>query len=82
LLLPGAARGGVPEAGFTETLVASGLAQPTAIAPLPDGRLLVSQRAGQVLLASGGLEVSWVANQMGAELGLISGTATLVRKLD
>ena len=33
------------------------------------------------LLASGGLEVSWVANQMG-DLGLISGTATLVRKLD
>ena len=34
------------------------------------------------LLSSGALEVSWVADQMGTELGLISGTATLVRKLD
>jgi hypothetical protein len=34
------------------------------------------------LLESGALEVTWEANRMGAELGLISGTATLVRKLD
>jgi hypothetical protein len=34
------------------------------------------------LLSNGALEVSWVAEQMGAELGLISGTATLVRKAD
>ena len=34
------------------------------------------------LLSSGILEVSWVANQMGDELGLISGTAALVRKLE
>jgi DnaJ-like protein len=40
---------------------------------------------GQVnlrLLPAGALEVSWLAEQMGTELGLISGTATLVRKLD
>jgi hypothetical protein len=34
------------------------------------------------LLESGALEVTWQANRMGADLGLISGTATLVRKLD
>jgi hypothetical protein len=34
------------------------------------------------LLTSGTLEVTWVANQLSEELGLISGTATLVRKLD
>jgi hypothetical protein len=34
------------------------------------------------LLTPGTLEVSWTANQLGEELGLISGTATLVRKLD
>jgi curved DNA-binding protein CbpA len=34
------------------------------------------------LLESGVLEVTWEANRMGAELGLISGTATLVRRLD
>ena len=34
------------------------------------------------LLTSETLEVTWVASQLSAELGLISGTATLVRKLD
>jgi hypothetical protein len=34
------------------------------------------------LLTSGALEVTWVSNQIGSELGLISGTATLVRKMD
>lgn len=34
------------------------------------------------LLANGALEVTWVANQMGNDLGLVSGTATLVRKLE
>ena len=34
------------------------------------------------LLESGALEVTWEASRMGAELGLISGTATLVRRLD
>ena len=34
------------------------------------------------LLTPGTLEVTWVANQLSKELGLISGTATLVRKLD
>ena len=34
------------------------------------------------LLPGGALEVSWVANQIGTAMDLISGTATLVRKLD
>jgi hypothetical protein len=34
------------------------------------------------LLENGALEVTWEANRMGAELGLISGTATLLRRLD
>jgi hypothetical protein len=34
------------------------------------------------LLADGNLEVQWEADQLGEELGLISGTATLVRKLE
>jgi hypothetical protein len=34
------------------------------------------------LLESGALEVTWEASRMGAELGLISGRATLVRRLD
>jgi hypothetical protein len=34
------------------------------------------------LLTSGALEITWVANQLGSELGLISGTATLIRKME
>jgi curved DNA-binding protein CbpA len=34
------------------------------------------------LLANGSLEVEWAAGQLGEELGLISGAATLVRKLE
>ena len=33
-------------------------------------------------LSNGALEVTWVADQLGAELGLVSGTATLVRRLE
>ncbi len=34
------------------------------------------------LLNTGALEVTWVASHLGTELGLISGTATLVRRVD
>ncbi len=34
------------------------------------------------LLTTGALEVTWVVSRMGSELGLISGTATLVRRMD
>ena len=34
------------------------------------------------LLANGNLQVAWEADRLGEELGLISGAATLVRKLE
>ena len=34
------------------------------------------------LLPAGNLEVDWIAHQLGQELGLISGTATSVRKIE
>jgi len=34
------------------------------------------------LITGGALEVTWVASRMGTELGLISGTATLVRRIE
>ena len=34
------------------------------------------------LLSGNALEVTWSASQLGSDLGLVSGTATLVRKLD
>lgn len=47
-----AAREIVP--GFYQSTVASGLTSPTAIAFLPDGRVLVTERAGRLSLLSGG----------------------------
>src|SRR5262245_19089779 len=44
----------VPD-GFTDELVASGLAEPVSLAFLPDGRLLVIERSnGVIKLQSGG----------------------------
>jgi hypothetical protein len=55
----------------------------------PDGGVLPWQGTGGSkgevtlrLLPVGGLEVGWVAHQLGQQLGLISGSATLVRKLE
>jgi glucose/arabinose dehydrogenase len=42
-------------AGFTETLVASGLASPTAMAFAPDGRLFVCQQGGQLRVIKNGV---------------------------
>ena len=44
LVLCPTAHAGTPIAGFSDTLVASGFSQPTAIAFLPDGRMLVTEK--------------------------------------
>src|SRR5687768_2914869 len=41
-------------AGFSETVVASGLANPTAMAFAPDGRLFVCQQGGQLRVIQNG----------------------------
>jgi glucose/arabinose dehydrogenase len=43
-----------PPANFSEQIVAAGLSQPTAIAFLPDGRLLVTEKGGALKLVQGG----------------------------
>ena len=43
-----------PPAGFSEQVVASGFTQPTAIAFLPDGRMLVTEKAGALKLVDNG----------------------------
>jgi len=43
-----------PIAGFSETLVASGLSSPTAMAFAPDGRLFVSQQGGSLRVIKNG----------------------------
>ncbi|MGB7924956.1 MAG: PQQ-dependent sugar dehydrogenase [Pyrinomonadaceae bacterium] len=42
-------------AGFTETLVASGITAPTAMAVAPDGRLFVCQQGGKVRVIKNGV---------------------------
>jgi glucose/arabinose dehydrogenase len=41
-------------AGFTDSLVTNGVSAPTALAPLPDGRVLVLQKTGAVRVLKGG----------------------------
>src|SRR5256885_14744254 len=45
-------------AGFTDTLVASGLSNPTAMEFAPDGRLFVCQQAGQLRIIKNGVLLS------------------------
>lgn len=52
LLSPLPVRSATLPTGFREVLLASGLDSPTAIEALPDGRILVAQQRGQVLLLS------------------------------
>jgi glucose/arabinose dehydrogenase len=53
LAVPTAQNSGLP-AGFQKSTVASGLAEPTAIAFTPDGRLLIGLRGGAVRVVEGG----------------------------
>ncbi len=54
LLFPGTSQAGtVTDPGFSDTAVATGLAQPTALAFLPDGRMLVTQKGGALVLVDG-----------------------------
>src|SRR5215207_8724562 len=50
---PGAAAATLPS-GFQETIVASGLATPTAMAVAPDGRIFVCQQGGQLRVIKNG----------------------------
>jgi glucose/arabinose dehydrogenase len=54
LSMAAATREATLPAGFTETQVASGLSAPTAFAFAPDGRLFVSQQAGQLRVIKNG----------------------------
>jgi glucose/arabinose dehydrogenase len=51
---PGAAAATLPS-GFQETIVASGLAAPTAMAVAPDGRIFVCQQGGQLRVIKNGV---------------------------
>jgi glucose/arabinose dehydrogenase len=67
------ARAGDPAPGFSDTLVVRGLAAPTAIAFLPDGRLLITEKGGALKLFSGGSASTLVTLAVcpGSEMGLL-----------
>src|ERR1043166_9219715 len=53
LVLASRAHAGTPIAGFDDTLFAGSLAGPTAIAFLPDGRMLITEQGGALKLSNG-----------------------------
>jgi glucose/arabinose dehydrogenase len=55
------ARAGTPPAGFTDTAVVTGLGAPTAIAFLPDGRLLTTEQGGRLGILNGGTTTDTLA---------------------
>jgi glucose/arabinose dehydrogenase len=64
---------GTPPAGFSETLVTDDVSQPTAIAFLPDGRLLVTEKTGTLVEIDGGVATDLVTIPVcsGSEMGLL-----------
>jgi glucose/arabinose dehydrogenase len=64
---------GTPPPGFTDTLVTNDVSQPTAIAFLPDGTLLVTEKTGALKEMSGGVATTLVNIPVctGSEMGLL-----------
>jgi glucose/arabinose dehydrogenase len=73
LVLASSAQAGTPPSDFSESTVASGLTQPVAIAFLPDGRLLVTEKGGALKLVSGGSTTTLVTIPVctASEMGLL-----------
>jgi glucose/arabinose dehydrogenase len=73
ILFAATARAGTPEPGYTDTLAASGLSQPTALAFMPDGRMLVTEKTGDLVLVDGGVPSTLVTIPVCAssEMGLL-----------
>ena len=67
------AAAGTPIAGFGETVFRAGFSAPTAIAFLPDGRLLVAEKAGDLNLTDGASVTTLITIDVcsGSEMGLL-----------
>src|SRR5436190_23901390 len=73
LVTPFTARAGTPVAGFDDTSVIASLNQPTAIAFLPDGRMLVTQKGGALRRVDGGVATTLATIPVctSSEMGLL-----------
>jgi glucose/arabinose dehydrogenase len=73
LALATSVRAGTPIAGFTDDPVVTGLSSPTAIAFLPDGRMLVTEKGGALKIVDGGVASTLVSIPVcsGSEMGLL-----------
>ncbi len=74
LVLAGAsAHAGTPQPGFDDTSVISGLSFPTAVAFLPNGRMLVTQKGGALLRVDAGVATTLTTIPVcsGSEMGLL-----------
>ena len=70
LTLP--ARAGTPEAGYADTQYVGGLNGPTAMAFLPDGRLVITEKGGDLKLFDGNLStLGNIPVCAGSEMGLL-----------
>ncbi len=67
------ARAGTPQPGYADTRVATGLDAPTAIAFLPDGRVLITEKGGALKLQGTGAPVTLATIPVctDAEMGLL-----------
>jgi glucose/arabinose dehydrogenase len=59
------ARAAILPTGFTETLIASGLSNPTAMAFAPDGRLLVCLQGGELRVVKNGAPANAISDRHG-----------------
>jgi glucose/arabinose dehydrogenase len=68
-----AAQAGTPPTGFSDNAVVSGLSSPTALAFLPDGRMLVTEKGGDLKLVTGGVASTLVSIPVctDSEMGLL-----------
>src|SRR5574337_570019 len=72
-IVPAARGAGAPLAGFTETLFQGGLTNPIAIAFLPDGRMLVTEKAGALKVTDGSSvsTITTLSDCSASEMGLL-----------
>src|SRR5262245_36512692 len=75
LVVPVVAGAALPP-NFTRSLVASGLTEPTAITFTPDGRLLIGERGGRILVLAPGSStpqqlIQLAVNTQNGERGLV-----------